>query len=1371
MANSVELKVIVDDDGTLRAVSNDAEKAGKSTEDLGKKTDKTTGKRRQYNKVEKGVGQVTSNTTKAFSKQTGIITTGIVPAYAILASNVFALTAAFNFLKRAFDVKALQDSQIAFAESTGIALSGVTQRLREASQGMLGFREAAEASAIGLAKGFSPSQLEDLAKGARKASTALGRDFQDAFDRLIRGASKAEPELLDELGITLRLEEATQRYADAIGKNRKELNEYERSQAVLIETQRQLNRNFGDVDAISNPFIVLSKTFEDLVKTVSGAVLPVFTAFAEIISRNAIAAVSVFGALGVSILKTIIPTDSLKESFGSFFDKQQERVDLAIADQKAFQAEIDRTDQALRDSSKDAGKNAARSALKEGGKDAQKSVILQKMKKGIELTPQELGTLKRSLKKAEAEYNKTGKITKGMFAGVSMAIVRDLGGAISQTSAQSVTMSRRLSRTFTKLNLQIKKTGAQLRVQVVKGLQLVGKAAVSTGKLLNKALSLAGFAGIIIMVIELFNTLRENAANILTTVVTTIDKSINFVLPFIDSVNIGILNFVDNATNAFRTFSNIVGTVMSAVFKGIFGTIDDVINAFMGGLKSFLETINELIPGTENDIGLPNFKSALADAVPGPEINKEVSNLADGYERLAESGLTVARDFADNSGLTAYAEAVQANAEAASAAKAAIDALAESVKATSGNLPGIITGIEKANDSVERGKNIANAIGSLDLAGSIDKITAQRVTGEDADGRAIFGDILNAEQQEAEIEKLRKAFKGLGSISKEFSDEFAKSLDEGKPTQRLRQLQNSAISAKGAMTAFEASIGPTGTAISQALAGGDIETALQRITELDNELQTIITSTADLGQTELGADFFRQFNEVSKNYEGGTTALRAQLEVISATNKAIAVNTKMLEFSSGTQKASLEAEIALAEVKNKIATQELATKAESTPQQEKEIQLKLTLLNIQKELLELQQNEAEFKVLAANIGVSNTEAAIQRIHEETAAIKTRVAALREEENIRRAKAGLDPLGKEEVAPGENREKTIAAGRAASDAFSSLAKDLSKIGPEGEIMGQALQGASTMTSAFTEAFAIISKEGVSGFDKLKAGIMGAAGVLQGMGQMALANSKMRIKQIDNEIAAEKNRDGKSKESLAKISQLEKKKEIEKRKAFEIDKKMKMAQVVMATAQGAIAAFASAQALPPPFGQIVGAAMAAAVVAMGAKQLSMIASTSFQGGGSSAVGGGGGAPTSITAGSRTNTVDIAKSQSSRGEIAYMRGESGMGTGPENFRPAFGGYKNRAEGGNAAFMVGEQGPELFVPQTPGNIVPNDDVAAGGPTNVTFNISAVDATGIEELLLEQRGNLIGMIREASNSYGQTFLEDIDTTVYTPQAGGVGRY
>ena len=60
----------------------------------------------------------------------------------------------------------------------------------------------------------------------------LGRDLTDSFNRLIRGVTKAEPELLDELGIILRLEPATEAYAQTIGKTAKDLNAFERSQAV-----------------------------------------------------------------------------------------------------------------------------------------------------------------------------------------------------------------------------------------------------------------------------------------------------------------------------------------------------------------------------------------------------------------------------------------------------------------------------------------------------------------------------------------------------------------------------------------------------------------------------------------------------------------------------------------------------------------------------------------------------------------------------------------------------------------------------------------------------------------------------------------------------------------------------------------------------------------------------------------------------------------------------------------------------------------------------------------------------------------------------------------------------------------------------------
>ena len=54
-----------------------------------------------------------------------------------------------------------------------------------------------------------------------------------------------------------------------------------------------------------------------------------------------------------------------------------------------------------------------------------------------------------------------------------------------------------------------------------------------------------------------------------------------------------------------------------------------------------------------------------------------------------------------------------------------------------------------------------------------------------------------------------------------------------------------------------------------------------------------------------------------------------------------------------------------------------------------------------------------------------------------------------------------------------------------------------------------------------------------------------------------------------------------------------------------------------------------------------------------------------------------------------------------------------------------------GNVPYLVGERGPELFVPRSAGNIVPNH--AMGGEasmTNVTYNINATDAASFRQLL-----------------------------------------
>jgi hypothetical protein len=165
------------------------------------------------------------------------------------------------------------------------------------------------------------------------------------------------------------------------------------------------------------------------------------------------------------------------------------------------------------------------------------------------------------------------------------------------------------------------------------------------------------------------------------------------------------------------------------------------------------------------------------------------------------------------------------------------------------------------------------------------------------------------------------------------------------------------------------------------------------------------------------------------------------------------------------------------------------------------------------------------------------------------------------------------------------------------------------------------------------------------------------------------------------------------------------------------------------------------------------MAALVGALGAAQLAVIASTSYQGGSSTASTN----PGKVSLGERSSTVDLAKSGSAAGELSYLRGERGVG-GPNDFVPTFTG-RSRMAGGSVGMIVGEQGPELIVPDRPAKVIPADETQnIGAPVNVSFSINAIDARGVDDLLSARRGHIIQMIREAANSNGEFFLEGVNT-------------
>ena len=268
---------------------------------------------------------------------------------------------------------------------------------------------------------------------------------------------------------------------------------------------------------------------------------------------------------------------------------------------------------------------------------------------------------------------------------------------------------------------------------------------------------------------------------------------------------------------------------------------------------------------------------------------------------------------------------------------------------------------------------------------------------------------------------------------------------------------------------------------------------------------------------------------------------------------------------------------------------------------------------------------------------------------------------------------------------------------------------------------------------------------------------AASAIGNMIQLSAAQAQQQTGEIDKLIEAEEKRDGKSAQSVAKIKALEAKKEAIKRKAFESNKKMMLAQAVMSTASG----IASAMAGPP--GMPWSAGFVAAAAAMGLMQINLIKGMTYSGGGGETPKAG---ATNLTlGGGRSSSVDVAKN-ATEGELSYLRGQRGIGTNANNFkgtgmRGGMTGMKGYASG--APITVGEQGPEVVVPA---DIIPNESMGSMGGTNITLNISAIDGQSVATMFNDNQGNIIQMIRDAANENGTDFLPTVDPTVYgTPGA------
>ncbi len=120
-------------------------------------------------------------------------------------------------------------------------------------------------------------------------------------------------------------------------------------------------------------------------------------------------------------------------------------------------------------------------------------------------------------------------------------------------------------------------------------------------------------------------------------------------------------------------------------------------------------------------------------------------------------------------------------------------------------------------------------------------------------------------------------------------------------------------------------------------------------------------------------------------------------------------------------------------------------------------------------------------------------------------------------------------------------------------------------------------------------------------------------------------------------------------------------------------------------------------------------------------------------------------------KKKTDEMKKQESSlKRQIALQAVLMAMGGGG-----FFGGFF--ANGGAVSkgqpIVVGENGPEMFVPNSTGQITQSARGTGGGETNVNFTINATDVRGVKELLIDNRATIVNVINSALNEKGKEAL------------------
>ena len=148
------------------------------------------------------------------------------------------------------------------AQTRGINADALLGDIRRSARDTLTDQQALSIGARALATDIAPlyQNLGQVLTDVSDVAVLYGRNVTESQERVIAAIQKQETELLDELGITVRAEQAYRKYAESVGLSATKLNDQQKATAFALATIEALNKQ---ADASGRLFSSLSADYDN----------------------------------------------------------------------------------------------------------------------------------------------------------------------------------------------------------------------------------------------------------------------------------------------------------------------------------------------------------------------------------------------------------------------------------------------------------------------------------------------------------------------------------------------------------------------------------------------------------------------------------------------------------------------------------------------------------------------------------------------------------------------------------------------------------------------------------------------------------------------------------------------------------------------------------------------------------------------------------------------------------------------------------------------------------------------------------------------------------------------------------------------------